>query len=80
MTSEVEISNDGKGKHQSFSARWTLEVLGGMGLRNMNLEGWGATETESREQLITQAKAARNDLNSAIEMMIAGLVLKKQEQ
>jgi hypothetical protein len=77
MTSGVEIRDDGKGKHQSFSARWTLDVLGGMGLRNVNLEGWGANEIESREQLITQARAARDNLNSAIEAMIGQLIEKK---
>jgi hypothetical protein len=78
MTSEVEISDDGKKKHQSFSARWALDALGGMGSRNVNLEGWGATEVESREQLITQARMARDGLNSAIEMMISQIIEKGQ--
>lgn len=71
---EVKIDNDGKEKYQSFTAQWSAETIGGMGARNIDLTGWGAKESEARNNLLEQAKAARNELNSAIECMIAELI------
>lgn len=67
----VEISDDKKEKYQSFTASAEAHTGGGMGERQFSLTGWGKNESEARLNLIEQAKAARDELNLAIEQMIA---------
>jgi hypothetical protein len=43
------ISNDGKEKRQSFTARSSLHHIGGNGEHGFSVTAYGATEDEARE-------------------------------
>ena len=45
----VQVTNDGKGKHQSWQARSSMEHIGGTGSYSFEVVGWGASEDEARE-------------------------------
>lgn len=55
-------------------AEFAPRTAGGLGGRDVILAGWGRTEERAREQLLSQAKAARDELNIAIEHMIEQLI------
>lgn len=55
-------------------AEWETKIYGGAGGRQVILYGSGKTEIGARQQLFEQAKAIRNEMNSAIEDMISELV------
>jgi hypothetical protein len=44
------IKDDGKCKHQSFTARFSYEHIGGGGEHGMHITAYGATEDEARER------------------------------
>ena len=43
------IEDDGKGKHQSFTARFGYDCVGGGGEHGLHIQAYGATEAEARK-------------------------------
>lgn len=66
---EIKIRTNGI-RPGNVVAEWNAQTTGGAGDRRVILGGFGMSEARAREQLLEQAKAMRNELNSAIEIMI----------
>jgi hypothetical protein len=69
---DIKTRNNGVGPLYMV-AECELKTYGGSGGRSVTLYGAGKTEIGARQQLLEQAKAMRNDLNSTIEDMIGEL-------
>lgn len=70
---EINIRTNGIAP-DNVVAEWGDRTEGGKGARSVSLWGCGTTEFLARQQLFEQAKAMRNELNSAIEDMIGELI------
>lgn len=63
----IVIKNDGKGKHQSVSASFSLMGNAGRsGWQSIELTGWGADEAEARDELQTQALDLMDTLKTLV--------------
>jgi len=70
---EINVRTNGIAP-DNIVAEWSSKVNGGSGGRSVSLYGSGKNEIRSRQQLLEQAKAIRDELNSAIEDMLTELV------
>jgi hypothetical protein len=61
---QVVVTDDGRGRDQSYVARIELDGSTYDGLRSFRAEGWGSTEIEARSHLIEQLMLLLTEVGS----------------